>query len=112
MAKTTNPTLTRKAKRLATRERLFDAAVAEFKRTGVVAADVGAIVGEAGVAHGTFFFHFPTKEHVVAELGHREEVRLAGLLERFLSTPRDLHATLDEVVRLSLVLERRLGAAL
>ena len=60
----------RTAQRVATRERLYEAAVAEFKRTGVSGADVGSIVAEAAVAHGTFFFHFPSKEHVVAELGH------------------------------------------
>ena len=51
----------REAKRLQTRERLMGAAIAEFKRSGIAAADVGAIVTAAGVAHGTFFFHFPTK---------------------------------------------------
>ena len=70
----------REAKRLATRERLFTAAVAEFKRSGMADADVAAIVEAAGVAHGTFFFHFPTKEHVLAELGQREEVRMAAAL--------------------------------
>ncbi|PRC42631.1 TetR family transcriptional regulator, partial [Mycobacterium sp. ITM-2017-0098] len=55
----------REAKRLQTRERLLGAAVAEFKRAGITDADVGAIVAAAGVAHGTFFFHFPTKEHVL-----------------------------------------------
>lgn len=47
------------AKRLQTRERLLGAAIAEFKRSGMAEADVGAIVNAAGVAHGTFFFHFP-----------------------------------------------------
>jgi TetR/AcrR family transcriptional regulator, repressor for uid operon len=103
---------TREAKRRATRERLFDAAVGEFKRAGVAEADVGAIVEQAGVAHGTFFFHFPTKEHVLAELGHREEIRLAGELDRFLASPRDLKTTLDEVLRLTASLERRLGSVL
>ena len=102
----------REAQRLATRERLFTSAVAEFKRTGVAAADVGAIVEAAGVAHGTFFFHFPTKEHVVAELGHREEIRLARDLDRFLATPRDLRATMIEVVRKATSLERRVGVVL
>ena len=102
----------REAKRLATRERLFEAAVAEFKRTGVVAADVGSIVEAVGVAHGTFFFHFPTKEHVVAELGQREEVRMAGALERFLVEPRRLRETLIEVVRMATSLERRVGTVL
>jgi len=102
----------REAQRLATRERLFTAAVAEFKRSGVAAADVGAIVTAAGVAHGTFFFHFPTKEHVLAALGQREEIRLAGELDRFLATPRDLKTTMLEVVRLAASLERRVGSIL
>lgn len=102
----------REAQRLATRERLFTAAVAEFKRAGLAGADVGTIVAEAGVAHGTFFFHFPTKEHVLAELGQREEVRLAEELDRFLAAGHDLRATLREVVRLSTALERRLGKGL
>ena len=102
----------REAQRLATRERLLAAAVTEFKRTGVGAADVRAIVAAAGVAHGTFFFHFPTKEHVLAELGQREEVRLANELDRYLGAPRDLRSTLDEVVRLAASLERRLGPTL
>ena len=36
-------------------------------------ADVGAIVAAAGVAHGTFYFHFPTKEHVLFELERQAE---------------------------------------
>lgn len=102
----------RDAQRVATRERLFAAATTEFKRAGVGPADVGAIVATAGVAHGTFFFHFPTKEHVLAELGQREEVRLATELDRYLSAPRDLRSTLLEVVRLAASLERRLGPIL
>lgn len=50
----------REARRLQTRQRILGAAVAEFKRSGMAGADVGAIVAAAGVAHGTFFFHFPT----------------------------------------------------
>mgnify|MGYP002831990803 CR=1 FL=1 len=37
------------------------AAVAEFKRSGIAAADVGAIVAAAGVAHGTFFLNRGSK---------------------------------------------------
>ena len=109
---TSEKTTSRDAQRLATRERLFAAAVAEFKRSGVASADVSAIVAEAGVAHGTFFFHFPTKEHVVAELGQREETRIAGVVDRFLTTPRDLSATLAEVIRQTRLLERRIGTPL
>src|SRR3979490_339046 len=86
----------RGAKRLRTRERLMGAAVAEFKRSGIAEADVGAIVTAAGVAHGTFFFHFPTKEHVLLELEQREEERIAKQLGRFVTSQRDLSSTLKE----------------
>ena len=68
---------TREARRLQTRERILGAAIAEFKRSGMTGAEVSAIVGAAGVAHGTFFFHFPSKEHVLLELESREEARIA-----------------------------------
>lgn len=99
----------REAKRLQTKERLMGAAIAEFKRSGMADADVGAIVAAAGVAHGTFFFHFPTKEHVLLELEHREEERIAKQLGRFLESDQDLASVLSEAVRLVVGLERRLG---
>ncbi|MGV0743378.1 TetR family transcriptional regulator [Mycolicibacterium sp. XJ870] len=102
----------REAKRLQTRERLMGAAIAEFKRAGMADADVGAIVAAAGVAHGTFFFHFPTKEHVLLELEQREEERIAKQFAQFLKKPHDLEAALRESMRLVVRLERRLGAVL
>ena len=102
----------REAKRLQTRERLLGAAIAEFKRSGMVEADVGAVVAAAGVAHGTFFFHFPTKEHVLLELEQREEQRIANQFSRFLQSKHDLKASLQEAMRLVVALERRLGASL
>jgi AcrR family transcriptional regulator len=102
----------REAKRLQTRERLLGAALAEFKRAGMAEADVGAIVTAAGVAHGTFFFHFPTKEHVLLELEQREEARIARQLARSANSKHDLEATMNEAVRLVMGLERRLGAVL
>ncbi len=104
--------LTREAKRLQTRERLLGAAIAEFKRSGMSAADVSAIVDAAGVAHGTFFFHFPTKEHVLLELERREEERIAKQFSQFLESRHDLRSALDEAVRLVVGLERRLGDVL
>ncbi|MCT7657504.1 TetR/AcrR family transcriptional regulator [Mycobacterium deserti] len=102
----------RETKRLQTRERLMGAAIAEFKRSGLAAADVGAIVTAAGVAHGTFFFHFPTKEHVLLELERREEERIAKQLKRSAASLDGLDSILHEAVRLILGLERRLGSVL
>ena len=102
----------REAQRRETRQRVYAAAVAEFKRTGMAAADVGVIAKEAGVARGTFYFHFPTKEHILAELERHEEARLAAQLEKFLARPHDLAAALAETVRLMTQMERRVGKLL
>src|ERR1043165_5100726 len=75
-------------------------------------ADVGPVVAAAGVAHGTFFFHFPTKEHVLLELEQREEVRIAKLYTQFLKKPHTLEDGLRESMRLVIGLERRLGDVL
>jgi AcrR family transcriptional regulator len=75
-------------------------------------ADVSAIVAAAGVAHGTFFFHFPSKEHVLLELEHREEARIATELARFLEGDHDLVDALASVVDLVTGLEQRFGPLL
>src|SRR5215831_6322653 len=102
----------REVQRQETRRRVYVAAVAEFKRVGMAAADVGVIAKQAGVARGTFYFHFPTKEHVLAELERHEEARLAAQLEKFLTRPHDLSAALNETVRLMTQMERRVGKVL
>jgi AcrR family transcriptional regulator len=112
MTKAADRPSARETQRLQTRERLMGAAIAEFKRGGVAAAEVGAIVSAAGVAHGTFFFHFPTKEHVLLELEVREEARMAADLTKALKTRDDIATVLAESVRVVEDLERRLGPRL
>jgi TetR/AcrR family transcriptional repressor of uid operon len=112
----------RDAQRQQTRQRVYAAALAEFKRTGMAAADVGDIATAAGVARGTFYFHFPTKEHVLAELERHEEARLVGQLSKFLAELEERcgppspalqpAAALGEVVRLMTAMERRVGKTL
>jgi len=102
----------REIRRLQTRERILGAAVAEFKRSGMAGADVNAIVTAASVAHGTFFFHFPSKEHVLLELEGREETRMAGEFARFVEKHHRLVDALTEVVHLVAGLEVRLGPLL
>jgi AcrR family transcriptional regulator len=102
----------RETRRLQTRERILGAAIAEFKRSGMAGADVNAIVAAAGVAHGTFFFHFPSKEHVLLALEGREEARMAAEFGRFLESHHDLVGALTAVVHLVARLELRLGPLL
>jgi TetR/AcrR family transcriptional regulator, repressor for uid operon len=105
-------TSARETRRLQTRERIFGAAIAEFQARGTAATDVAAIVAAAGVAHGTFYFHFPTKEHVLLEFESREETRMAEEFARYLDGPHDLAGALAEFVRLSLKLENQVGRRL
>lgn len=103
---------TREVRRQQTRERVLDAAVAEFKRAGMAGADVNAIAAAAGVAHGTFFFHFPSKEHVLLDLERGEEARIASEFAAYLETAHGLADALTEVVRLVAGLEHRFGSLL
>jgi AcrR family transcriptional regulator len=99
----------REAQRLETRARLFDAAIAEIGRSGLSGADVSAIAAAAGVARGTFYFHFPTKEHVIVELERAEEAKIVARLGTAETEPTDLIGVLSLLVRQVLAAERRLG---
>jgi TetR/AcrR family transcriptional regulator, repressor for uid operon len=64
-----------------TREAVFLAALEEFFAVGVAEARIDRIVEKAGVARGTFYFHFPTKEHVLYELTDRTEAMIAESID-------------------------------
>lgn len=102
----------REARRLETRARLFDAALTEMAQRGLAAADVSAIAAAAGVARGTFYFHFPTKEHVLVELERNEETRIISELgeSELGEATGDLTAVLSKLVAHVLKAEHRLGA--
>jgi AcrR family transcriptional regulator len=109
-AETDSPGLgVREAQRLATRARVFDAALAEIGRSGLAGADVAAIATAAGVVRGTFYFHFPSKEHVLAELERAEEAKIVSKLGIETTEPGDLIAMLSLLIRQVLAAERRLG---
>jgi AcrR family transcriptional regulator len=74
---------TREQQREETRRRLYASAMAIFRRDGVVAARTEDIAKAAGVSRGSFYFHFPTKEHV--------------LLERMAETEREICAAIDQL---------------
>src|ERR1700732_4352110 len=89
----------REAQRLATRARVFDAALTEIGRSGLAGADVAAIAAAAGVVRGTFYFHFPTKEHVLVELERAEEAKIVAKLDTETAAPDELLSLLTLLVR-------------
>lgn len=92
-----------------TRARLFDAALAEIDRAGLAGADVTAIASAAGVVRGTFYFHFPTKEHVLVELELNEEARIIAELDSAETDAADLVSVLSLLVGQVIAAEHRLG---
>jgi AcrR family transcriptional regulator len=58
----------RKERKAATRIALLQAALRCFSSQGYGEASIGSITKEAGVAHGTFYVHFPSKEAALDEL--------------------------------------------
>ena len=57
----------RQRRAVATRRRVYEAAMAEYARVGLEAARVEDIVSAAGVSWGTFFHYFPAKEDVLLD---------------------------------------------
>ncbi|HJL15665.1 MAG TPA: TetR/AcrR family transcriptional regulator [Sandaracinaceae bacterium LLY-WYZ-13_1] len=57
----------REQQRERTRRRLYECALEIFRRDGVAACRIDDIASAAGVSRGSFYFHFPTKEHVLLE---------------------------------------------
>ncbi len=58
----------RERKKLETRQRLLEAALALFRGKGYTATTVEEITDRADVAKGTFFNYFPSKEALLGEL--------------------------------------------
>jgi AcrR family transcriptional regulator len=88
--------VSRAQRRAETRSRLYASALAEFARAGVAGAQIDRIAARAKVVRGTFYFHFPKKEHVLLELQRRHEARLCEQL-RSLSDDAPLRTVLETV---------------
>jgi AcrR family transcriptional regulator len=69
------PTEKTEARRLATRERIVAAALERVARGGYGSAAIQAVAGDAGVAVGTVYRHFPSKGDLFAEVFRRASQR-------------------------------------
>lgn len=99
----------RERQRLETRARIYQAAMKEFRRVGSDRAQIDRIIAEAGVARGTFYFHFPTKEHVLREMQRQIEERVVRRLGKPSPRARSVKALLQRVVDAVLAEEAAIG---
>jgi TetR/AcrR family transcriptional regulator, transcriptional repressor for nem operon len=57
-----------------TREQIVGAAARAFREEGVAGVGIGEVMGRAGLTHGGFYAHFPSKDALLAEAcGHAVE---------------------------------------
>jgi AcrR family transcriptional regulator len=88
----------REEQRKQTRRRLYECALDIFRRDGVVASRTEDIAKAAGVSRGAFYFHFPTKDHVLLERMRETEEQVCAALE-ILPAETDIHTLLAELNR-------------
>jgi TetR/AcrR family transcriptional regulator, transcriptional repressor for nem operon len=76
-----------------TRVRIIEAAGRLFRERGIDAVGVDAVMREAGLTHGGFYTHFPSKEALVAEAAAAALARSAARWEAIArERPEDGHA--------------------
>jgi len=79
------PAPTRRARKAATRATLRRAAREAIAEHGFAAVTVGDIAARAGVAHGTFYVHFASKEAVLDDLLAETNQALAARLAQLMA---------------------------
>lgn len=62
-------------------ERIVDAAARAIRRNGFAGAGVAEIMKDAGLTHGGFYSHFPSREAMLAEAADRAGAATVGLAE-------------------------------
>src|ERR1700761_5915782 len=86
-----------------THQRIIEAAGRLFRRHGIDGVGVDAIMREAGLTHGGFYAHFPSKEAMVAEVSR-------AMLEKSAQKWTEFSATSDKTEALRRIVEPYLSA--
>ncbi|WP_090452592.1 TetR/AcrR family transcriptional regulator [Dyella sp. OK004] len=66
----------------ATHDRIVDAAARAIRRSGYNGTGVADIMKEAGLTHGGFYAHFPSREAMLAEAADRAGSESVAMMER------------------------------
>jgi len=93
---------TRSERKLQTRQLLIDAAIDLMSERGIIATRTIDVAEQAGVAHGTVFVHFPTRDDLIAAVVGVHAGLIAGRLHELADggvTVRDVLAAHLEGLR-------------
>lgn len=92
----------REKRRNETRERIFEAAIAEFRRVGFERTSISDIAKAADVSRPSIYAHFPTLDHVLFELGWRCALQIVRRLESARTLAQTLDALADSILEVEL----------
>src|SRR3954465_244488 len=70
----------------ATHERIVEAAARSIRRSGYNGTGVADIMKDAGLTHGGFYAHFPSRETMLAEAADRAGSESVAMMERIAAT--------------------------
>jgi len=87
------------------RERILDAATQRFRERGFAGIGVADLMKEAGLTHGGFYGHFPSKEDLIAEACARASQRSRALWTKLAERAPD--DPLAEIARVYLTARHR-----
>src|SRR6266704_5808508 len=82
----------------ATHERIVEAAARAIRRSGYNGTGVADIMKDAGLTHGGFYAHFPSREAMLAEAADRAGGESVAMMERIAATsspPQALQAMMQ-----------------
>jgi AcrR family transcriptional regulator len=85
MPRKTN-TLATKSRKEATHDRIVEVAARAIRRSGYDGTGVADIMKEAGLTHGGFYAHFPSRDALLAEAGDRAGAESVALAARVAAT--------------------------
>ncbi len=102
----------RSAQRDATRARLFEETVKEFKERGFADTEIAVITERVGVSRGAFYVHFAGKDEVLRELLLIEEARIAAAALTVSNWGVPLEGVFGAVINAVLAAERLFGRRL
>jgi len=70
----------------ATHDRIVDAAARAIRRSGYNGTGVAEIMKDAGLTHGGFYAHFPSREAMLTEAADRAGSESVAMMERIAAT--------------------------
>lgn len=83
-----------------TREKIISAAKKIFIEKGIINTATSQIAEAAGIAHGTLFLHFPSKDTLVIELLDVELLKFNSSIKQLIATTSSIDKILDQYLHL------------